>query len=281
MEAQKFTGKKGIWGLLFPILLWLPSLLVGGAYLLYQRDPTLIGKILAWVEHAFQMGKILFLFGLLPLGLLALLLYPPFLPWLRLLWERFRKKGQFNRKLAADLLTRLKNFETVPDLLQLARLYLSSGQIGMALPPLARALQKEPDSARVHFLLGQALYEAGKPVEALPHAMAAVNFHQEDFGKTESRFLLARVLESLGKFQETLAQLEKIHQESGENYESLFLKAQVLKRLGRAEESREVFSKIITLAQNKKRRSPKQDWILAKAKMALLLRNGTVMGKDQ
>ncbi len=281
MEAQKIEGRKGIWNLIWPILLWLPSLLGGGAYLVYQRDPILLGRILAWMEHAYHLGKLFFLFGILPLGLLALLLYPPFLPWLRLFWERFRKKGKFDRKLAADLLTRLKNFETVPDLLQLGRLYLSSEQPGMALPPLARALQREPDSSKAHFLLGRALFEVGRPAEALPHALAAVQLQKEDFGRGELRLLLAKVLNSLGKFQEALAQLDKIHQESGENYESLFLQAQILKHLGRSEDSRESFSKIVALSQNQQRRSPRQAWILAKAKMALLLRNGTVMGKDQ
>jgi len=151
----------------------------------------------------------------------------------------------------------------------------------MALPPLARALEKEPHSARAHYLFGKAFYEAGNPVEALPHAMAAVQLQKEDFGKAESRLLLARVLESLGKPEEALAQLEESHRESGETYESLYLKALALKSLHRLDESREAFSKILSMAQNPKRRNPKQDWILAKAKMALLLRNGTFIGKNQ
>jgi tetratricopeptide (TPR) repeat protein len=281
MEAQKFRGSKGLWSILVPLLLWLPSLFLGGAYLAYQENPIFVGKILAVVEQIFGMGKSLFLFGVLPLGLLALLLYPPFLPWLRLSWERFRKKGQFDRKLASDLLTRLKNFESVPDLLQLGRIYLNSQQFGMALPLLMRALEKEPNSIRAHFLLAQTFYEAGRPVEALPHAMATVHLQEDDFGKAQSRLLLAKVLESLGKPEEALAQIEVLHQDSGENYESLYLQAHLLKQLKRSEESRETFSKILTLAQNQKRRSPKQDWILAKAKMALLLKNGTVMREDQ
>ena len=281
MEADKPAIRSQSRSLLIPLLLWLPSLLLGFAYGIYLKNPVLLDQALALAGHSYQIGKNILLFGILPLALLALLLYPPFFPWLRLTWERIRKKSQFDRKLAADLLTRLHKFETVPDLLQLGRLYLESGQYGMALPLLAKALEKEPDSPRPHSLIAQALYEMGRPTEALPHAMANLRLLGDGFGKAEARLLLAKILAQKGELQEALAQLENLHRESGENYESLFLEGLIYKHLGEGQESQRAFSKILQLGRNRKRRTPKQDWILAKAKMALLLKGGTFMGKDQ
>jgi len=77
---------------------------------------------------------------------------------------------------AAERLERaveLEEFETDP-MLRLASARFEMGRVDLAIEPLEKALEIDPRDARARAMLGTSLVMVGRPVDAVPHLLAAI-----------------------------------------------------------------------------------------------------------
>lgn len=230
-------------------LLALPSLALGAGWLVYRSDPALVIEAEA---AALELLAGLATPWLLP-ALAVVLLWPPVLPGLRLLAHRLGRRLSFNRKLASDLLQRLSHLETVPDLLALGRCYLDGGQPALALPPLARAVEREPTSGQARLLLARALLETQRPDEALavlePALAADPSLH---FG--DGLALAAEAALAARRPNEALAFAEAHRRRHGPRPAVLWREVEALEALGRKADAAERAAQILALAKTKDER---------------------------
>ena len=146
--------------LVIPALLAAPVILIFALALLYESDPVLLNQILVaakiWARGALLIG----IYGLLGCLVLTLLIFPNALPHLRIALRNSAKRMNFNRRAAAEILRRMEDFQSIPDLLTLAQIYLDSEQGKMAMPLLIEVVKREPQNARAHLLLAKVFKSA-------------------------------------------------------------------------------------------------------------------------
>lgn len=112
---------------------------------------VLLGRLAAWG---------------LPAVALALVVWPPFLPGIRLWLSRMRDRMSVDQGPMLTAQDRLRHLETAPDHVTVGVAQLRLGQAARAIPHFGRALQLEPTHAAARFHLGRALLQVGAVDEA-------------------------------------------------------------------------------------------------------------------
>lgn len=115
-------------------------------------------------------------------------------------------------------------------MLRLSELAASSGEPGRSLELADRVLEREPDNARALWLRGAALFNLGRPAEALAPLEAAARL---DSLNVEFVRTLARVAETTERLPLVLSAWDRATRLDDEDPESWFQLASVATRLGR------------------------------------------------
>jgi tetratricopeptide (TPR) repeat protein len=110
---------------------------------------------------------------------LLLLIYPPFLPFVRLQMAEIKRRLGTDHKPLYDGLYRLQHLETHADHLQVGRSARNLGQLPLALGHLSRAFEMDQTHLAGRYELGRVLCELG---QFAPAAAALETVVQEDEG---------------------------------------------------------------------------------------------------
>gem|GEM_PF-4008145 len=266
------------WILCFSLLLLLPSLLLLSGWLLFLENPLTLARLEARILGFLDFFRGPLLPSILALLALAALLWPTTLPALRVWFSGIRDRMRFDRKTAGDLLDKVRHFASVPDLQKLAQCYLDGRQPGLALPFLEEARRRDPTEKRTLYLLGRALWLAGRPEQAAPFLEEALAGDPE-IGFGEGMRLGVRVLFAAGRFEACLEMAGRYSRRFGERPEILYLEALARERTGAPEEARRVLARIRELLPparkgKKGRWSPEDDLARARARLRLLGKGG-------
>lgn len=211
----------------FALALWLLALWPVTLILLHADSPVAAARTqLAVQALAGQAGSA----GLV-LALVLALLYPPFVPGLRLHWHRLRRRLAVERTPLLEALTRLRSFETAHDHFVAGRTLLAIGEAPRALPHLLRAAELDPAHAATAMALGECLVAQ----RAWPQAAAVLQrVVAADEGHAYGDGLL-RLGEALLRSREPAAAravLERRVARFGPNREALHLLADACADLG-------------------------------------------------
>ncbi len=116
-----------------------------------------------------------------------------------------------------------------------AKLDLAQGQADKAVEALRVAVERRPDWARAHFLLGSALFLVGDRNGARAELLRSLEI---DADLIDARRVLARVYAAVGDLELSNEQVRRVLREQSENDELRVLLAQNLVRQGKPEEAR-------------------------------------------
>jgi len=197
---------------------------------------------------------------------LALLFYPPFPAWCRLVLHRMRLSFSTDRGPLLRALGELQHFETAQRHLEVGRLALQIGQLETAAPHLARAVELDPllASAQYHwgrFLLGQgALQQA---LDAFTRAESAESGHA--FG--DALLLAGRCLHLLGRDRDAAGVLREHARRHGGNRRSQYWLGEALLELDDPDGARAAF--VLAAAPAKTRLDAEENWFRALARVRL------------
>ena len=117
-------------------------------------------------------------------------------------------------------------------------------QFADALPVWKKAVELNPDDARVHTNLGTALEETGKPEEALAEYRRSLELNEQS---SQAHNNLGSILAQQGKLDEALAQFERAVQLNPENGRAQSNLGGALSEKGRTEEALEHLRKGVAL----------------------------------
>jgi tetratricopeptide (TPR) repeat protein len=117
-------------------------------------------------------------------------------------------------------------------------------QFADALPVWRKAVELNPDDARVHTNLGTALEETGKPEEALAEYRRSLELNEQS---SQAHNNLGSILAQQGKLDEALAQFERAVQLNPENGRAQSNLGGALSEKGRTEEALEHLRKGVAL----------------------------------
>jgi tetratricopeptide (TPR) repeat protein len=142
---------------------WLAALLPVAAWPLHRADPEAVVRL--WLTAKWSLGLAAAVVA--ALALTAAALWPPFPAWLRLCWHHARLAVAADRGPLLKALTDLQHFATAPKHLEVGRLALQRGELGLAGPHLVRAVELGPDLAAARYWLGRLLLRAQRVRDAL------------------------------------------------------------------------------------------------------------------
>lgn len=141
----------------------------------------------------------------------GLLVYPPFLPFLKLRSKSIMRRLGTDRGPMYEGIAQLRNFETHANRLLVGRLARQLGDIPVAMENLARAYELEPDHVSGRYQLGLLLAEIGQTEDAGVLFGSVVQADEKHaFG--DALFHLGQVLFRLHRDAEAIAVLRR-HQE--------------------------------------------------------------------
>jgi tetratricopeptide (TPR) repeat protein len=215
-------------------LLWAlaltPLALIAGAELLHA--PTATAAI------ADRAGRIVGTasYGAAILAGLALLVWPPALPGLRLALRGMRSRLSVDHARMLGALQRLKEFETGSDHRDVARARLQLGDAKGALPHAVRAVELEPQSLQHRLLFSRIALRSGHVPEARAQLEAIVE-REENFAFGDALVLLAEARRRSGEPEAALAALTRHAAHNGDRRDVALQRARLLERLGRADEA--------------------------------------------
>lgn len=214
---------------------------------------------------ALWLGRLVL--GVAIAGAVALLLWPPAVPWLRLQWRRARDRMNVDRGPLLEAQSRLQHLETSRDHLTVGRSLLRMGQGPRAIPHLVRAYELENDSAQAAHLLGLALFEVGAVTDArraLERAVAIDPSH----GFGDALLALGRTLERLGEDAEAERVLAQHEERYGPAPRADLLRARVLGRLGQRDRARALLERAAAPPKDRGLESPDNALARARARVA-------------
>lgn len=214
----------------------------------------------------------LFFLGLGCLGVL-LLLYPPFLPFLRM------RAGQTWRRLGTDRgplydgIARMRHLETHADRLNVGRMARQLGEIPMAMENLRRAFELEPEHVAGRYQLALLLMDINDYPDAATILESVVRDDEKHaFG--DALFHLGETLFRMHRDADALAYIHK-HQDLFPGSRQVhLLAARTLAGLSRIEEAREQLRAARRPPEDKERLSPAEKLARARARV-VMLRKGT------
>jgi tetratricopeptide (TPR) repeat protein len=247
----------------FAALLWGTALSVLALVLAGHAAPLATdrigGAILGGLSDALAIG--------IGLGLVALMLWPPFVPWLRVRFRRVRERMSVDRRPLLESLGRLAHFESAHDHLTAGRVLLRMGQAPRAWPHLERAFALDRESAAAAYLAGLALFELGAfPAarNALAHAVALEPEHA--FG--DALWAFGRTLAKLGAEAEAEQVLARHEARFGPSPRVDLLRARLARRRGEAGRARELLDRAATPPKDRGLQAPEDALARAQARVA-------------
>lgn len=248
----------------FALSLWLAAAGVVGIILIGRSDPVGLVRWWASAHELLRAAGLWLLVG----GGIALIAYPPALPWLRLRWIRLRQRLSVDQRTLRELEERLRHFETAADHLQLGRMWLRHGVPARALPHLVRAQQLDPEHLGTLDELGRALLHHGHPRHALP-ALRHVHAAQPEFAFGATAVALGEALLRNDEPHEAASVLERLTRTYPGNRRALWFLAQAKRRTGDASGARDALQRAAAPAEQGTRLSPEDRYFRARARVAL------------
>ncbi len=249
---------------LFAVLLWSLALLPPLLYLSFQEAPQWTDEgmtlIMVWLQFLMLIS--------LALAALALLIYPPFLPGLRMVFSRMRSRLGTDRGPMYEAQTRLKHLETHADHLLVGKAARELGLLPLSLQHLTRASQLEPQHLGGRFQLSMILVEAGQLLEAA-QVLDGVVQEDEQHSYGDALLQLGRVLYKLRANDPAKTYLLR-HQAlyPGHRQAALIL-SQILAEASQKEESLEQLRLAAAPKVDNERLSPRDALARGQARLAL------------
>ncbi len=253
----------------FAALLWLIALVPAGLFALQLNSPLEAVEISQGAEGVLWRG---FQIGLAIL-VVAALLYPPFLPSLRLGLRRVRNRLSVDQGPMYRALVELRHLDTAANHVVVARTMRNMGNLRGAVAHVLRAVELEPDGLAARFLYGCLLREAGQPqaaAEQLARVVAAEADHA--FGEAQVQLGLSQL--QAGKESEALTTLEKHAADFGGSRKTFYWIARAHRALGRAEDARTALHRAAEPAGEDERLTPEDIVYRARARVGLWITGG-------
>jgi tetratricopeptide (TPR) repeat protein len=249
----------------FGLLLWLSALAFPALWLVHRGSPAAAVRAVEQAQRALGWAAI----GAGTLAGLGLLLFPPFLPWLRLTVARLKERLSTDPGPLLEAQARLRNLETVPDHLLVGRALLQRGEPAPAVAHLARAVELDPDHLPCRFWLGRALAAVGDVPRAVEQ-LAAVVARDERHAFGEALLELGRLLVRGRDDARALAVLERCEQLFGPSPRALFYKARAQAGLSRHDAARASLRRAAQRPDKDRHAAPHDALYRARARVALL-----------
>jgi tetratricopeptide (TPR) repeat protein len=171
--------------------------------------------------------------GSLAAGILAVVLtvlWPPFLPGLRLRWVRVRERLRQDPAQLQSVLSGLQHLETAAARLDAGRLLLAAGRPAEARMQLERAVALAPELTTARFLLGRAQRRTDPAAAAM--TLASVVQEEPDHAFGTAMLELAEALAAAGGTEQAVAILVRHEREHTGTRCSYLLRARLWRRLG-------------------------------------------------
>ena len=246
----------------FAVLLWLvaawPVTLIAIAASSPVRAVRLENAILGTLGFAVTVAG--------GLAALALLLWPPFWPSVRLGLQKLKLRLSINRLPTLEALDRLRSFENPADHLVAGRGLLAQGLARQAVPHLSRAMQMDPTDLRARFSLAQAAQQLGAHADA--EALLAGLVEQDpEHGFGDAMLHLARIRLRLGAAEPAAQGLERFLARFGKKREALFLLAKARLDLGDRARATAVFRDATRPLAPEERRDPNNAYWRARSRV--------------
>lgn len=197
----------------------------------------------------------------------AALLYPPFLPGLRLQGQRLRLSMSGDRTRLRNLQFELRQLETAARQLEAGRLALGMGDARTALPHLLRAVELDPEHLPARWQLGLALKQLGQ-LQLAAAELGAVVARDPVHAFGQARLAYGAVLHAMGRDAEAAAELRAREAAHGPSPEASFVLGRALLATGDREGARSAFSAAVACGAGAKL-DAQQAWYRARARAAL------------
>lgn len=200
---------------------------------------------------------------------LGMLLYPPFLPSLRLAVARAKSRLGTDQTPLREAKARLQHLETAADLLVAGRASLALGKVDDSIGHLSRAVELDPTHAASRYQLGLALAHAGQ-LQASAEQFSRVIEQDPAHAFGAAMLELGVVLERLADDERAVAMLERHDKEFGANRRNLFHRARALSRLGRRDDAIEILRQAAKPPEANIKLPVEEELVRARARVALL-----------
>jgi tetratricopeptide (TPR) repeat protein len=252
----------------FAILLFILALvpvgLVAGFFL---GDPTAVFRFAesgaVWLTYGAWGGAGIFVVGLL--------IYPPFLPFLRMRWKAIMSRLGTDRGPMLEGIAQLRNFETHANRLLVGRMARQLGDAPVAMENLARAFELEPDHVGGRYQFGLLLTELGRSADAA-NLFASVVVEDETHAFGDALFHLGKMLFRLHRDAEALTALRRHQTLFPGGRQVHLLVARVLADQGELESAKAELKLAARPAEPGEHLVPEENLARARAKVTFLWR---------
>lgn len=204
----------------------------------------------------------------LAVGVVALLAYPPSIPWLKVAWRGIRARMTIDRSSMAQALSRLEHHETADDHFVVANVAWQMRDMDRVIHHVDRALRCDPKALKARHLGGRALLSISQ-FEAAAKNLAQVVEQEENFNYGGALLGLARAMFHLRRFDEAADLLDRHEELNGGNREALLLRARVEGRRGDAAKRKEYLRRAAAEPAEGEIMAPEAQLARARARVAL------------
>ncbi len=249
----------------FAVVLWAAALLPVLLYVVHLSSPV------AAVQVSLALGatvrNVLF-YGAIA-ALLGIVVYPPFLPTLKIAFRRVKRRISTDLSALYEAQSRLEHLDTAADRLTAGRILLQQDRVRPAIEHLARAVELDPEHAATRYQLGLALGRAGDlpaATEQLRKVCEIDKGHAFGAGQLE----LGIVLERSGDNDGAIEVLEGHERDFGPNRRNMYHRALAHARRGERERSLEVLRATAAPPEADRKLTLEEELLRARARVALM-----------
>jgi len=249
---------------LFAVALWSVALVPPALLLANLSSPVAAVQIALTLEAGLGWGATAAVGGVIA----ALLLYPPFLPGMRLALNRMKSRLSADIGPLREAQGRLQHLETAADHLIAGRALLAQRKLVESVAHLTRAVELDPTHTASRYHLGLALVRAGH-LQAAAEQLSQVVEVDPAHAFGAAMLELGVVLERGGADQPAVGVFERHDREFGWNRRSGYHHARSLARIGRREEALTLLRKTAR-APDQGKLPLEEELLRARARVALL-----------
>ena len=249
----------------FAGVLWLCALVPVALYFIHLSSPEAatrgvmaVGSALRWM-----------LLGGAVAATVALVIYPPFLPGVRLSLRRLRTRLGTNLAPLREAEGRLQHFQTPADHLTAGRVLFQQGRLREALPHLVAAIELDPRHAGARYQLGLALIQARQLQGAAEQLAAAVQI-DADHAFGNALLELGVVLERGNAGEQAVEALQRHTAKFGPDRRAMLHQARALTRLDRRDEAVELLRQAAQPPEDGRSMTLENQLARSQARVALL-----------